>query len=171
MTTPFPTISHKDLKRTVIDTLAADSYLQETVDMVSFGALNIAELDGAFVLNMVDAPETDVDYAWGDDQRGGIQTKGRMLITILTPKQDPGVVGNIGGVTNTMDKADGKIQRAIKVLFKKFRPVASDEPGVSGVTDIRYAGARSAYPFRGSTDWYAVDVSFDFYFTVSQDAE
>lgn len=168
MSEAFPTITKEALIRTIITTLESDPELNETSDMLNMSALNISEIDGLFQISMVDTVDTDVDYPFGGNQHGGIQTTGRAVITILTSKQDPGIGSSDGGVRRSMDRANGKGQLAINVLYKKFRPVEAGESSVPGVTDIRRVGGRSAYPYKGLSDWYAIDESYDFYFTLPQ---
>jgi hypothetical protein len=168
MSEAFPTITHEQLIRTIIATLEADPELNETSDMMSLTSLNIAEIDGLFQISMVDRVDTDVDYPVAGNQRGGVQTTGQALITILTANQDPGIRSSDGGVRLSRDRANGKLQIAMDVLYDKFRPIEEGQGSVPGVTDLRYASGRTAYPYKGSADCYAVDVSVDFYFTLHQ---
>lgn len=171
MSEQFPSITQANLLRSVLTALENDPALQQPADMVGMQGMTVPEIDGAFQASMLDRVGTGADSVYDNGQRGTVWTRGQLTVTILTSRNDPGVTSSDGGVRRDYDRANAKIQKAMKCLFKLFRPVNSDESGVDGVVDIRYAGSRSAYPYKGSGGWYAVDVFFEIDFILSQDAE
>lgn len=162
----FPTTNHDDLLEAIYDAIALGGDLHRSYDDYDLMNGGAVEMDGSFAIGpMVDGAFENGDQPDGADTPGWIMTKGRFTVTALTMRQSP---GNARPSTRIANARMGRIK---KRLYARFRCVTDDQTQFPGVTDIVYVGGRTAYAYRNSTDWLAVDVTFDILFCLDQDSE